>query len=51
MCASCDDIDRRIQQYRGLLPLTLQPSERDHINRLIQQLRKDRARLHENPRS
>jgi hypothetical protein len=46
MCESCDDIDKRIEQ---LLPLTLHPSERDHVNQLIEGLQKERAGLHQDP--
>jgi hypothetical protein len=49
VCESCVEIDRRIEQYRQLLPLTLHPSEREHIDRLIAELYRDRVRLHKNP--
>jgi hypothetical protein len=31
MCQSCVEIDKRIEQYRQLLPLTLHPSDREHV--------------------
>ena len=49
MCESCIEIDRRIEQYRQLLPLAILPSEREIIDRLIERLRGERTRLHENP--
>jgi hypothetical protein len=49
MCGSCLEIDKRIEQYRQLLSLTLQASDRAHINELIPRLYLDRVWLHTNP--
>jgi hypothetical protein len=46
MCESCDDIDKRIEQFRQLLRLSLLPAEREHIDLRIKQLGDERARLH-----
>ena len=49
MVKSCTEIDKRIEQYRHLLSLTILPADREIIDRLIDQLREERTRLHENP--
>jgi hypothetical protein len=48
MCKRCEEIDKRIEQFRQLLRLALLPAEREHIDRRIKQLGDERARLHEN---
>jgi hypothetical protein len=48
MCESCLEIDKRIEQYRQLLPLSLHASEREHIIRVVGKLDRERVRLHEN---
>jgi hypothetical protein len=48
MCESCLEINKRIEQYRQLLPSSLHPSEREHINRVVGTLQRERVRLHEN---
>ena len=45
MCEACVEIDKRIEQYRQLLPLTILPSEREIIDPLIAQLREERTRF------
>jgi hypothetical protein len=49
MCESCTEIDKRIEQYRHLLPLAILPADREIIDRLIERLREERTRSHENP--
>jgi hypothetical protein len=46
MCQRCEEIDRRIEQFRQLLRLSLLPAEREHIDLRIKQLGDERARLH-----
>jgi tetratricopeptide (TPR) repeat protein len=48
MVESCTEIDKRIGQYRHLLPLAILPADREIIDRLIERLREERTRLHEN---
>ena len=48
MCQRCEEIDKRIEQFRQLLKLSLLPAEREHVNLRIKQLGDERARLHEN---
>jgi hypothetical protein len=49
MCEACIEIDKRIEQYRQLLPLTILPSERELIDLLIERLCEERTGLHKNP--
>jgi hypothetical protein len=48
MCESCLEINKRIEQYRQLLPLNLHPKEREYIDRVVGTLDRERVRLHEN---
>ena len=48
MCQRCEQIDKRIEQFRQLLRLSLLPAEREHVGGRIKQLGDERARLHEN---
>lgn len=49
MCDICDDIDKRIQEYRRALKMTTDLLEIERIHLAIAALYRDRVRLHKNP--
>jgi hypothetical protein len=49
MCESCVEIDAQIELHRQRMRSTTDPSEIEHITRLIAKLYADRVRLHQNP--
>jgi hypothetical protein len=49
MCESCVEIDKRIEQYRQASRSTFELSEIERLRLAIEELYRDRVRLHKNP--
>jgi len=49
MCEKCAELDARIRHYQELVDPAMDPTTRERVARLIDDLRDEKARLHPEP--
>ena len=46
MCDQCDELDAKIERYRRIVEPVVDPLTKERVNKLIEDLKAEKAKLH-----